>query len=57
MKNPAIAIIIINKDNRISRSTNTKDRTRPPDIRINWLKILVDIDSLVLKGKVGCFPN
>ena len=57
MKNPAIARIIINKDNKISRSTNTKDRRRPSDIRINWSKILVDMDSLVLKGKAGCFPN
>ena len=57
MKNPAIARIIINKDNKISRSTNTKNRRRPSDIRINWSKILVDMDSLVLKGKAGCFPN
>ena len=35
MKNLAIAGIIINKDNKISRSTNTRDRGRPPDIRMN----------------------
>ena len=38
MKNPAIAGIIINKDNKISRSTNTRDRGRPLDIRINQVK-------------------
>ena len=56
MKNPTIAGIIINKDNKISISTNTRHRGRPPDIKIR-LKISVDIDSLVLKGKAGCFLN
>ena len=35
MKNLAIVGIIINKDNKISRSTNTRDRGRLPDIRMN----------------------
>ena len=35
MKNPAIARIIINKGNKISRFTNTRDRGGPPDIRMN----------------------
>ena len=35
MKNPVIAGIIINKDNKISRSTNIRDRGKPPDIRMN----------------------
>jgi len=35
MKNLAIAGIIINKDNKISRSTNIRDRRRPPNIRMN----------------------
>ena len=35
MKNLAIAGIIINKDNKISRFTNTRDRGRLADIRIN----------------------
>ena len=35
MKNPTIARITINKDNKISRSTNTRDRGRLPDIKIN----------------------
>ena len=35
MKNPVIARIIINKNNKISRSTNTRDRGRPSDIRMN----------------------
>ena len=35
MKNPAIVGIIINKDNKISRSTNTRDRGRPLNIRMN----------------------
>ena len=38
MKNPAIARVIINKDNKISRSTNTRDRGRPPSIRMNKVK-------------------
>ena len=37
-KKPAIAGIIINKDNKISRSTNTRDRGRPPNIRMNKVK-------------------
>ena len=35
MKNSAIARIIINKDNKISVSTNTRDKGRPLDIRMN----------------------
>ena len=35
MKNPVVAGIIINKDNKISRSTNTRDGGRPPYIRMN----------------------
>ena len=57
IKNPAIARVIINKDNKISRPANTRDRRKPPNIKINRSKISVDIDSLVLKGKAGCFPN
>ena len=57
MKNPTIARIIINKDNKISRSTNTRDRGTPPNIKMNRSKISVDIDSLALKGKAGCFLN
>ena len=37
-KKPAIAGIIINKDNKISRSTNIRDRGRPLDIRMNKVK-------------------
>ena len=35
MKNPAVVEIIINKDNKISRFTYTRDRRRPIDIRMN----------------------
>ena len=52
MKNPAIARVIINKDNKILETKEdplTSERIRS--------KISVDIDSLVLKGKAGCFPN
>ena len=38
MKNPAIAEIIINIDNKIPRSTNTRDRGKPSDIRMNYVK-------------------
>ena len=38
IKNPAIARLIINKDNEISRPTNTRDRGRPPNIRMNKVK-------------------
>ena len=38
MKNPSIAGIIINKDNKISRFTNTRDRGRPPNISMNKVK-------------------
>ena len=57
MKNPAIARVIINKDNKILRSTNTRDRGRPQASELIRSMISVDIDSLVLKGKAGCFPN
>ena len=52
IKNPAIARVIINKDNKILETKEdplTSERIRS--------KISVDIDSLVLKGKAGCFPN
>ena len=35
IKNPIIAGIIINKDNKISGSINTRDRGRPLDIIMN----------------------
>ena len=38
IKNPAIARIIINKDNKILRSPNTRDRGRPLNIRMNKVK-------------------
>ena len=38
IKNLAIARVIINKDNKISKPTNTKDRGRPPNIRMNKVK-------------------
>ena len=38
IKNPAIARVIINKDNKILRLTNTRDRGRPPNIRMNKVK-------------------
>ena len=57
MKNPTIVKIIINKDNKISRPTNTRDRGRSQTSEWIRLKISVDIDSLVLKDKAGCFPN
>jgi len=38
MKNPAITGIIINKDNKISRSINTKDKGSPLNIRMNKVK-------------------
>ena len=61
IKNPTIARVIINKNNKISKSTNTRDKGRPPNLRMNEFKNIsgysVDIDSLVLKGKAGCFPN
>ena len=37
MKNPAIARVIINKDNKISRSTN-RDKGRPLNIGMNKVK-------------------
>ena len=40
MKNPAITKVIINKDNKISKSTNTIDRGRPPNIKMNKVKDL-----------------
>ena len=38
IKNPAITRVIINKDNKISRPTNTRDREKPPNIRMNKVK-------------------
>ena len=38
IKNPAIARVIINKDNKIPRLTNMRDRGRPPNIRMNKVK-------------------
>ena len=38
IKNPAIAKVIINKDNKIPRPTNMRDRGRPPNIRMNKVK-------------------
>ena len=38
IKNPAIARVIINKDNKISRPTNTRDRGKPLNIRMNKIK-------------------
>ena len=35
MKNLVIAGIIISKDNKLSKSINTSDKGRPPDIRMN----------------------
>ena len=57
MKNLTIVGIIINKDNKISRSTNTRDKGRPQTSEWIRSKISVDIDSLLLKGKAGCVPN
>ena len=57
IKNLAIARVIINKDNKTLRPTNTRDRGRPLNIKMNKVKDIMDIDSLVLKGKAGCFPN
>ena len=38
IKTPAIARVIINRDNKISRPTNIRDRGRPPNIRISKVK-------------------
>ena len=38
IKNPNIARVIINKDNKISRPTNTRDRGRPSNIKMNKVK-------------------
>ena len=38
IKNPAIARVIINKDNKIPKPTNTRDKGRPPNIRMNKVK-------------------
>lgn len=57
VKNLATTRIIINKSNRILRSTNTRDSRRPQTSEWIKSKISINIDSLVLKGKVGYFPN
>ena len=38
IKNPAIARVIINKDNKISKPTNIRDRGRLLNIRMNKVK-------------------
>ena len=38
IKNPAIARVIINKDNKISRPTNTRNKEKPPNIKMNKVK-------------------
>ena len=38
IKNPVIARVIINKDNKIPRPTNSRDRGRPPKFRMNNVK-------------------
>ena len=56
--NPAIARIIINKDKKKYRDPPILE-TEEGHQTSEWTrsKISVGIDSLVLKGKAGCFPN
>ena len=57
MKNPTIARTIITKTT-IYRDPPILKTEKGPQIS-EWirLKTSMDIDSLVLKGKAGCFPN
>ena len=47
IKNPAIARVIINKDNKISKPTDTIDRGRPPNIRMNYCKYISNFAKMV----------
>ena len=38
IENPTITRVVINKDNKILRPTNTRDRGRPSNIRMNKVK-------------------
>ena len=57
MKNPAIARVIINKNNKYRDPPilETEESSQTSE----WIrsKILMDVDSLVLKGRAICFPN
>ena len=55
LKNPAIARVIIKKDNKIARPTNTRDRGRLSNIKMNKVKDISGYGFTSIERQSGLF--